>query len=205
MAALPLLITKALENLSGLLQSRDVLYNCPGHEGIRIRKDKLANIKTGISVLIRSVCFQHEGLFCLIGQSWARPLTVVEFARLAQFSERTAARIIAYLVGNGWAESKQIKRKNPKTGLLEVSAGLRSFTPKFWKALGLYESFKAACKWAKQHAKRAFLLPFKAISLKTKNTATSVVNLVKPALESLECMRIKENCAKILLKIRQKV
>lgn len=199
----PLIITKALENLQALLHSRDVLYNCPGHEGVRIRKDKLANIQSGVSVLIRSVCFQHKGLFCLMGQSWATPLTVAEFARLARFSERTAARVIAYLVSMGWAKSRQIRRKNYKTGQIEVSTGLRRFTEKFWKDLGLWEMFKSSCEWAKINAKRAFLLPFKAIKLKTKKIAESVANLVKPALESLESKRIKKECNKILTMLRQ--
>lgn len=203
-ASLPLVLTKALENLPVVMNSQEILYNCPGHEGTAIRKDKLANLIAGISVLIRTTCLQHGGLFCLITKNWARPLTVVEFSRLSGFSERTGARVIDYLVKMGWATSRQIKRKNPRTGQMEVSAGIRSFTRKFWEALRLWEMFKAASEWAKNNARRAFLLPFKAISVKARAVATKVGDLVKPFLARLDdAARVKFHCNQIRKTIRQ--
>lgn len=205
-ASLPILITTALNSLSDLMASKEIIYGCPGHEGIAMRADKRGNIQKGLEVLIRSCSLQHDGVICRIFDAVARPLTVVEMAHFAGFSERTAARVIDYLVKMGWVESKQIRRKNPKTGQIEVSWGIRRFTQKFWAALGLWRLFKESLAWAKEHGKRRLIVPFKAISVKVKSTVKHVSSLVKSVLGDMsdDALRVKNNCDILLGMLRQR-
>lgn len=205
-ASLPILITTALNSLPALMASEDVIYKCPGHEGIAMRADKRGNIQKGLTVLVRSCCLQHEGLFCKIMDNLARPLTVVEMAKFAGFSERTAARVIDYLVKMGWVESKQIRRKNPKTGQIEVSWGIRRFTQKFWAALGLWRLFKESLAWAKEHGKRRLIVPFKAVSVKIKSSVKQIGSLAKSVLGAMsdDALRVKNHCDEILAMLRSR-
>lgn len=205
-ASFPLVIETCLSLLPGFVKSPFVLFGRPGQNSRAMRSDRQSNFLSVLIVLVKSCSLQHEGLFCHIGDNWARPITVPEIASYCGISEKTVDRIFGDMNALGIVESKQIKRKNPKTGQLEVSIGLRRFTPKFWEQLGLTGFFKDSCEWAKKNAQRFLVMPFKGISAHLKKSATVVKDLAKPVLEALsdDSKRIKEQCSKILKMVRQR-
>ena len=202
----PLVITMALSLIGDYLTSYAVAYGRSGERQRRMRSDRLRNILTVITVLIKSCDLRHSGIFCKITRFWSRPLTIAEIAYITKLSAKTVSRCIADLIDLGLVNSKQIKKRNPTTGLLEVSIGLRSFTQKFWSVLGLTDKFESACQWAKENAKRRLMMPFKSISMKLKKTYSSAGNIAKSlvaglsakAQEYAKAKSIQEHCANIL-------
>lgn len=128
-------------------------------------------------------------------------------ANLAGICTKTASRCVSDMVDLGLIECSQIKRRNKETGLLEVSIGIRRFTKKFWQALGLWDLYQENVKWAKEHAKRKLVMPFKSISCKAKQAAKKAGSVVKHALCKLadpDADRVRVNCQKILDMLRSK-
>lgn len=182
---LPILIQTALTLFVPFLDTHAVKY---GRSGVRqrgMRCDRKNNIMGVIAVMLRGCCLQHQGVICHFSGIFVRPMTLAEIATLAQICPKTVTRCIADLVDLGLIECTQIKRKNPKTGMLEVSIGIRKFTKKFWKAIGLWDFFKKSCAWAKEHGKHRIVIPFKKISLKFKESFSSSSILVKDVFGNL--------------------
>lgn len=205
-ANFPLVIETCLSLLPGFVTSPFVRFGRPGQNSRAMRSDRQSNFLSVLTVLVKSCSLQHAGLFCHIGDNWARPITVPEIATYCDISEKTVDRIFGDMRALGIVEGKQIKRKNPKTGQLEVSIGLRRFTPKFWELLGLTGFFKDSCEWAKNHARRFLVMPFKGISVHVKKAATATKDLAKPVMKALseDAKRIKGHCSEILKLVRQR-
>lgn len=198
--ALPLLITTLLGLLPDFTASAKFLFGRPGGSGKKMKSDHAANLRAVLMVLARGCALQYDGLICHFEDGWVRPLTIPEIAVITGLNEKTIDRCLAELEAMGLLESRQIKRRNPTTGRLEVSGGLRKFTKKFWLAVGLWRLFQKGLDWAKRHGKRKFLLPFKGISVKARAVATKVGDLVKPFLAGLDpdAARIKFPSDKLL-------
>ena len=200
-AAIPLPLQKAIDQLPDFIES--IRTTRPGliRAMRRERRDSMTKL---LRAMLLSCSLQHDGAICRIHEKWAKPKTVEELAEQAGISYSQAARCLADLRAREYITSKQIKRKNKINGQIEVSPGLRFFTPKFWKELGLWELFQKSMAWAKKHCKRMFRLPFKVIqqSLKPEKTfkkAGEVVgNLLhnlseRNALGSYWCNKIREH------------
>lgn len=127
----------------------------------------------------------------------------MELANLAGISFAQAKRALADLRQMEYLASSQIKRKNATTGQLEVSPGLRILTPKFWKALGLWEMFQKSIAWAKKHCKRKLQMPFRAIKIAAKQikpvftAAAAVVQSALGKISGADAARVKSHCEKI--------
>lgn len=184
--SLPFIIQDSLNRFEAYLSSASVIFGRSGDRQRGMRSDRLGNIVKLVGAMLHGCCIQHDGVVCHITRFWARPMTIAELARLAGMTAITAARCMADLVDLELVESRQVKRKNQETGQLEVSVGLRCFTPKFWEALGLLEKFKAAVEWAKKNARRKFILPFKGISLKAKEAAEHVGTVANKVLRDMK-------------------
>ena len=183
--ALPLVLRLALDLFSSYLASHAVVFGRSGARHRAMRSDRRNNILGVATVLLRGCSLQYKGLSCHYSGLWVRPLTISEIATLAKICRKTVSRCLADLVDLGLIECYQIKRKNPKTGHLEVSIGIRRFTEKFWKAIGLWDFYQKSCRWAEKNGKRQVIIPFKKISLKVKETYASTGNLVKNILGNL--------------------
>lgn len=205
-ASLPCVIQDSLDRFDSYLSSTAVAFGRSGDHQKAMRCDRRENICKLVAVMLRGCCLQHGGIICHLSRFWARPMTIQELARLAGLTVITAARCMADLVNLELVESSQIKRKSLKTGQLEVSIGLRCFTDKFWGALGLLEKVKAAMEWAKKNARRKFLLPFKGISQKVKQSFQKAGDLVGSVLKSLDvdALKAKANCAEIQKLFKQR-
>ena len=177
--ALPLVLRIALDLLSGYLSSHAVVFGRSGARHRGMRSDRRNNILGVAVVLLRACSLQYKGLTCHYSGLWMRPLTIMEIATLAQICRKTVSRCLADLVDLGLIECYQIKRRNPKTGQLEVSIGIRRFTEKFWKAIGLWDLYQKSCRWAEKNGKRKIVIPFKKISLKVKETYSSSGSIIK--------------------------
>lgn len=183
--ALPIVLQTALNLLAAYLASHAVVFGRSGARHRGMRSDRRNNILGVAVALLRGCSLQYKGLSCHYSGLWVRPLTLSEIATLAKICRKTVSRCLADLVDLGLIECYQIKRKNPKTGQLEVSVGIRRFTEKFWKAIGLWDFYKRSCAWAEKNGKRKIVIPFKRISLKVKETYESAENLVKSVLGNL--------------------
>lgn len=183
--SLPIVLQSCLNVLAFYLSSPDVRFGRSGKRLRGMRSDRRNNILAVAAVLIRSCCLQHGGVFCRIEKGWARLISIPEMAARAGIVTRTVSRCLADLVDLGLIECKQIKRKNPITGQLEVSVGIRRFTNKFWKMVNLAKLFDDSIKWAKENGKRRLIVPFKKISLKLKKTYQGVDQLVKSFMKDL--------------------
>lgn len=205
-ASLPFVIEQALKYFDSYLSSVSVAFGRSGDHVKAMRSDRRGNISKLVGGMLRGCCLQHGGVICHMTRFWARAMSLPELARLAGLTVITAARCMADLVDLGLVASTQIKRRSLKTGQLEVSIGLRCFTDKFWAVLGLLEKFKAAVEWAKKNARRQFLLPFKGISRKVKETVAKAGDLAKSVLKNLDvgALKIKANCAEIQKMIKQR-
>lgn len=155
--------------------------------------------------MLLSCSLQHDGAICKINDKWTKPKTIKELADQAGISFDQAKRCLAFLNKLELIISKQIKRKNKVNGQLEVSPGLRFFTEKFWRALGLWDLFKKSVEWAKKHCKRVFLMPFKGIIQKAKKNFVAAGEVVGSVLKVMapEQERTKFWCNKIRQHIRQ--
>lgn len=204
-ASLPLIIKDSLGFISAYLLSPAVMFGRSGKSSRAMRSDRRSNLQAVLAVLIRGCCLQHDGIICHITRHWVRPLSIPEIAAYVGVCARTVARCMADLVDLGLIECSQIKRKNPITGQIEVSIGIRRFTDKFWEAIGQLEKYKEAEKWAKKNGKRKFLCPFKQIGATIKQAAQSVNSLAKKTIKGLEsdAMKIHQNCQAILTMLRQ--
>lgn len=205
-ASLPLVIQDSINFVSAYLLSKAVVFGRSGDRKRGMRSDRRQNIESVLCVLLRSCCLQHGGIFCHFTRFWVRPISIPEIASYLNICARTVARCLADLVDLGLIECQQIKRKNPTTGQLEVSVGLRKFTNKFWEAIGQLEKYRQAQEWALKNGRRKFLLPFKSISTKIKDTAKRAGDIAKSVLGSLseDALRVKSHCDKIREMIRQR-
>lgn len=164
------------------------------------RQDCLLKLLTA---MLRSCSLQHGGAICAINGQWVRPRTIAELADQAGISFSQAKRGMADLHKMGFWDGTQIKRKNAATGQLEVSPGLRVLTPKFWKALGLWDMFQKSVKWAKKHCRRKFQMPFRAVKVAAKQlkpvftAAAAVVTSALGKISGEEAARVKNYCAAI--------
>lgn len=183
--ALPIVLQTALSLLSAYLASHAVVFGRSGARHRGMRSDRRNNILGVAVALLRGCSLQYKGLSCHYSGIWVRPLTISEIATLAKICPKTVSRCLADLVDLGLIECYQIKRKNPKTGQLEVSMGIRRFTEKFWKAIGLWDFYQKSCRWAEKNGKRRIDIPFKKISLKVKESFSSAGSLVKNVLGNL--------------------
>lgn len=204
-ASLPLIIQDSLGFISAYLLSPAVMFGRSGKSPRAMRSDRRGNLQKVLAVLIRGCCLQHGGIICHMTRFWVRPLSIPEIAAYVGVCARTVARCLADLVDLGLIECHQIKRKNPITGQIEVSIGIRKFTNKFWEAIGQLEKYRQAEKWAKKNGRRRFLCPFKQIGATIKQAAQSASGLAKKAIKGLEsdAMKIHQNCNKILTMLRQ--
>lgn len=205
-ASLPLVIQDSIRFISAYLLSPAVIFGRSGDRKRGMRSDRRENIEAVLCVLLRACSLQHGGIFCHFTRFWVRPISIPEIAKYLGICTRTVARCLADLVDLGLIECQQIKRKNPLTGQLEVSVGLRKFTDKFWEAIGQLEKYRQAQEWARKNGRRKFLLPFKCISTKIKDTAKRAGDIAKSVLGSLseDAQRVKFHCDKIRAMIRQR-
>ena len=203
---LPLLLTECLASLSDFVSSSFFTFGRSGERVRSMRADRRASLLNVLSVLVRACSIQHEGLFCHLDKGWARLMTVAEIASYAGICARTVFRCLEDLKDLGLIECQQIKRKNPTSGQIEVSIGIRRFTPLFWEKVHLKELFKRSCDWAKKHGKRRLLMPFKAIRQKAKTTFAAAKTVADSVLKSLdpESLRVKQHCEGILNMLRQR-
>ena len=183
--ALPLVLQTALTFLTSYLSSHAVVFGRSGARQRGMRSDRRNHILGVAVVLLRACSLQYKGLSCHYSGLWVRPLTISEIATLAKICRKTVSRCLADLVDLGLIECYQIKRRNPKTGQLEVSIGIRRFTEKFWKAIGLWDFYQKSCTWAEKNGKRQVVIPFKKISLKVKEKFSSASSLIKNVLGDL--------------------
>lgn len=203
----PLPIAQALSQLGAYLASHSVRYGRSGPRHRAMRCDRRKNILAVASAMLRGCSLQHDGLVCLITAQWSRPLCLAEIASLTGKCTKTVSRSISDMVDLGLITTEQIKRRNPITGLLEVSIGIRRFTPKFWQVLGLLDLYKKSVEWAKKHARRKLLMPFKVVPCKVKQAANSAASIVKTAMGNLaheQAEKVKANCAKIRAMLARK-
>lgn len=205
-ASLPLVIQDSIRFVTAYLLTPAVLFGRSGDRKRGMRSDRRANIEAVLGVLLRSCCLQHKGIFCHFTRFWVRPLSIPEIAKYLDICAKTVARCLADLVDLGLIECKQIKRKNPVTGQFEVSIGIRRFTDKFWEAIGQLEKYRQAEKWAVINGRRKFTCPFKAISLKLKDTFKQAGELAGNVLNTLSegAMRAQYWCNKIRKNIGKK-
>lgn len=205
-ASLPLVIQDSIRFVSAYLLSPAVIFGRSGDRKRGMRSDRRKNIEAVLCVLLRACSLQHGGIFCHFTRFWVRPISIPEIAKYLGICTRTVARCLADLVDLDLIECQQIKRKNPLTGQLEVSVGLRKFTDKFWEAIGQLEKYRQAQEWALKNGRRKFLLPFKGISTKIKDTAKRAGDIAKSVLGSLseDAQRVKFHCDKIRAMIRQR-
>lgn len=203
--SLPLVIQNSIRFVTTYLLSPAVIFGRSGDRKRGMRSDRRENIEAVLCVLLRACSFQHKGIFCHFTRFWVRPLSIPEIAKYLDICTRTVARCLADLVDLGLIECQQIKRKNPLTGQFEVSIGIRRFTDKFWEAIGQLEKYRQAEKWALENGKRKFFCPFKAISLKMKNTVKQAGEIVGDVLKNMSegAIRAQYWCNKIRENIRQ--
>ena len=206
LSSLPLVLQDSLKFISSYLLSAAVVFGRSGDRKRGMRSDRRANIEAVLGVLLRSCCLQHKGVFCHFSRFWVRPLSIPEMAKYLEICTKTVARCLADLADLGLIECHQIKRKNPLTGQFEVSIGIRRFTNKFWEAIGQLEKYRQAEKWALEHGRRKFICPFKAISLKIKETFQQAGEMVGDVLKTLSegAMRAQFWCDKIRKDLKQK-
>ena len=199
LSSLPLVIQDSLNFISSYLLSAAVVFGRSGDRKRGMRSDRRANIEAVLGVLLRSCCLQHKGVFCHFSRFWVRPLSIPEMAKYLEICTKTVARCLADLADLGLIECHQIKRKNPLTGQFEVSIGIRRFTDKFWEAIGQLEKYRQAEKWALEHGRRKFTCPFKAVSLKMKESFKQAGEMVGDVLKTLSegAMRAQFWCNKI--------
>lgn len=204
-ASLPLVIQDSLKFVAAYLLTPSVIFGRSGNRHRGMRSDRRINIEAVLCVLLRSCCLQHKGIFCHFTRFWVRPLSIPEIAKYLGICARTVSRCLSDLVDLGLIECRQIKRRNPVTGVFEVSIGIRRFTNKFWEAIGQLEKYKQAEEWAMRNGRRKLLFPFKQISLRIKQTAQSAKDLVKDTMGNLsaEAIRVQRNCQSILAMLRQ--
>ncbi len=200
------MLQDALSSLATFLASHAVIFGRSGERQRAMRSDRRENLLAVASVFVRCCSLQHGGVICHFSGFWVRPMTLTEIATLASVCPKTVSRCIKDLVDLGLMECEQIKRKNPKTGQIEVSIGIRRFTDKFWAALGLTGAYQRAKEWAEKHGKRRFILPFKGVHQKIKNTVVAAKNIVNQVIENLnpDQLRVKQNCDRILEMLRQR-
>ena len=205
LSSLPLVIQDSLNFISSYLLSTAVMFGRSGDRKRGMRSDRRANIEAVLGVLLRSCCLQHKGVFCHFSRFWVRPLSIPEMAKYLEICTKTVARCLADLADLGLIECHQIKRKNPLTGQFEVSIGIRRFTDKFWEAIGQLEKYRQAEKWALEHGRRKFTCPFKAISLKIKETFQQAGEMVGDVLKTLSegAMRAQFWCDKIKIMLNK--
>lgn len=203
---LPLFLSECLKKIPNLVNSALFRFGRSGDRMRSMRADRMDNHIKVLTCLMRSCSLKHDGLFCHIDQNWERPMMVSEIADYCGLSDKTVFRCMADLKDLGLIESQQIKRKNPVSGQLEVSIGIRRFTAKFWELLRVKLWFKNACEWAKKNAKRRLLMPFKVIKQKVKKTFTEVKDLANSFLQGLtaDALRVRQNCEFIQQALRQK-
>lgn len=162
LAKLPFIIQFSLNLLSGFIVGA---FADSRAKGVRaLRSDRIASMQAIMEVLLRACCLEQDGRCCVIAGRIARPITIATIAKRAGRSRRTVVRVLGELVRYGWLDSWQIKRKSPDGIGYLVYRGLRSFTSKFWQALGLAKLFRKGVTWAKQHRKLGFEIPFKRVS-----------------------------------------
>ena len=200
----PIVLQNGLSLLDGYLDTHAVKYGRSGERHRGMRCDRKNHILGVASVMLRGSSLQYDGLICHFSGKWIRPMCVAEIANIAKICRKTVSRCIADMVDLGLIETTQIKRKNPKTGQVEVSIGIRRFTKKFWKALGLWEFFKQGCQWAKKHGRRQLVIPFKSVSLKVKKTFEKAGDLVQSVLSELSEGQIRavNNCNRIIAMLK---
>lgn len=184
-ASRPILIQDALSLLSSYLTSHAVTFGRSGERQRAMRSDRRNNLLGVAAAMLRGCSLQHDGVICHFSGLWVRPMTIPEIATLAKICPKTVTRCLADLMDLELIECKQIKRRNPKTGIIEVSIGIRRFTEKFWKALGLWDLFKKSCQWAKENGNRRLIMGFKSVSIKIKNTFHDSTSVVKSILSKM--------------------
>lgn len=182
-SALPLLLQKALESISALVES--LSYARPDCI-LAMRPERQESLIRLLSCMIRSCSLQHGGTLVAVNGPYARPKTVQEYAAQSGLSIPNVKRCLADLRDLDYLQGSQIKRKSPIDGQLEVTPGLRQFTEKFWKDLGLWDLFQEQVEWAKKHATKKLVLPFRAVKAKLQDTAKSAGQVVKQVMDKLK-------------------
>lgn len=182
-SSLPLLLQKALESLSTLVDS--LSHARP--DCIRaMRPERKRSLVKLLTCMIRSTSLQHDGTLVAVNGPYARPKTVKEYAVQSGLTIDNVKNCLADLRALGYIEGHQIKRKNPISGGLEVTPGLRQFTRKFWEDLGLWDLFREQVEWAKKHATKKLFLPFRAVKAKLQDTAKEAGQVVKQVMGKLK-------------------
>lgn len=182
-SALPLLLQKAIDGLSSLLDSLD--YARP--DSIRaMRPERKKSLVKLLTYMLRSCSLQNGGTLIAVNGPYARPKTVKEYAAQSGLSMANVKRCLSDLRALDYLAGSQIKRKNPVNGQLEVTPGLRQFTEKFWRDLGLWDLFQEQVAWAKQHATKKLLLPFRAVKAKMQDTVKEAGQVVKQVMGKLK-------------------
>lgn len=182
-SSLPLLLQKAIDSVSSLVDG--LSHARPGC--IRaMRPERKRSLVKLLSCMIRSCSLQNGGTLVAVNGSYVRPKTVNEYAAQTGLSIDNVKNCLVDLRALGYIAGNQIKRKNSISGGLEVTPGLRQFTEKFWRDLGLLELFKEQVAWAKEHATKKLLLPFRKVKAKLQDTAKSAGQVVKQVMGKLQ-------------------
>lgn len=182
-SSLPLLLQKANEALSSFVES---LSHARPDCVRAMRPERKNSLIKLLSCMIQSCSLQHGGTLVAINGPYARPKTIKEFAVQSGLSVDNIKNCLADLRALDYLSGKQIKRKNPISGQLEVTPGLRQFTQKFWQDLGLLDLFKEQVEWAKKRARKKLFLPFRAVKAKLQETAKSAGQVVKQVMGKLQ-------------------
>lgn len=202
-STLPLPLTEAINNISSLVDSlKYARAAC-----IRaMRPERRQAIKKLLTAMLQSCSLQHNGAICAVNENWARPKTIQELAHQAGLSLVTAKRAMHDLYALELVASKQIKRKG-QSGKLEVSPAMRFFTRKFWEKVGLLDMWEKSVSWAKVHANKKFILPFRQIVVKARQVTQKAGNVIKTVMGKLENPaqpnKIQEKCSWIMQMLKK--
>lgn len=167
---------------------------------LRLRPARKQAIMALLAAMLRSANFQMDGLIAHVSGSTIQPKTLAELASMAGISYPRAKRAMTDLYKLDWVCSGQLRKRGPAPKTLAVSAGLRFFTPIFWRKLCLGYYFEKAVKQAKERGKYSFSLPLKQVAYRWPiTTFSSAKNLIskwksaaqkhtKRALKQAQCL-----------------
>lgn len=168
---------------------------------LRLRPARKQAIHALLSAMLRSVNFQYDGLIAHVSGNALQPKPLAELAAMAGLSYPRAKRAMADIYKLKWVASCQLRKRGPAPNTLAVSAGLRFFTPLFWRKLCLNYCFERAVKQAKERGKYRFSLPLKQVAYRwpitTFSSAKSLLSKWRKATQKSTKRALKQ--AQLLL------
>lgn len=147
--------------------------------GLRLRPARKQAIMALLTAMLRSCNMQFDGLIAHVSGSNVCPKPLAELAVMAGLTYPRAKRALADCYRLDFVVSHQLRKRGKSPNTLAVSAGLRWFTPLFWRKLCLGYYFERAVKQAKERNKYIFSLPMKQVTYKWPlTTFSSAKNLI---------------------------